>query len=71
MERRHRTRSGAYLALLVLAAVTACATDPQRVRERPAASEERPPIRVSRTGIPVLMDLPVIGVLFRRTTVVR
>jgi type II secretory pathway component GspD/PulD (secretin) len=30
-----------------------------------------PPRHESRTGVPILMDLPLIGFLFRRTTRVR
>lgn len=54
------------LALLaVLLTGVACAADRAHGREEP------PPIMESRTGVPLLMDLPVIGVLFRKTTVVR
>ena len=52
--------------------LTSCATDRDHVRDdQLGKSEEAPPIRVSRTGVPILMDLPVIGFLFGQTTVVR
>ena len=61
----------AALGCAVLLAVAACNTDSQfRDRDRGAPPAE--PARFeSRTGVPILMDIPVIGFLFCRTTVVR
>jgi hypothetical protein len=69
-----RRRSLSLLAALsgVLLATAACSTDPQRVRDGdPAPPPAEAPRYESRTGVPVLMDIPVIGFLFCRTTIVR
>lgn len=65
MRPHRRVRAWLALVALLLTGITACAADRTQVRDEP------PPILESRTGVPVLMDLPVIGVLFRKTTVVR
>ena len=67
-----RRRPGVLVALTCLLALSACSTDQQAVRPEGApAPEERTPRYESRTGVPVLMDLPLIGWMFRPTTVVR
>ena len=73
MQSRRPTRSKlALLALPLALAVTSCATDRDHVRDDLLEkSEGAPEIRVSRTGVPILMDLPVFGFLFGQTTVVR
>lgn len=61
------------LALLaVLLTTTACASDRDSIRnDAPEMNREELPIRVTRTGVPILMDVPVIGFLFSRTTTER
>ena len=62
----------ALLALPVLLTVTACASDRGSIRnDAPEMNREELPIRVTRTGVPILMDVPVIGFLFSRTTTER
>ena len=57
--------------LLALAAAS-CTTDLEQRRESlSVATEDQPPVLVSRTGVPILMDLPVIGFLFGRISIVR
>lgn len=68
MNRRRDIRSKLAPALLALAAVS-CTTDLEA--RGPQVVEEPWPVLVSRTGVPVLMDLPVVGFLFGRTTIVR
>jgi len=63
-------------SLLLASVLTACAAD-RDVREPTPASSPTDPaptspvVRETRTGVPVLMDLPGIGWLFRRTTTLR
>jgi hypothetical protein len=54
------------LALLALALAPACAADRDH-----ASGESGPPRYEARTGVPLLMDLPLLGFLFGRRTVVR
>ncbi len=62
----------ALLALPVLLVCTSCATDNESIRsDAPAVIEEEPPILMKRTGIPILMDVPILGFFFSRTTIVR
>ncbi len=56
------------LAALGLLVAAACSTDRTTVRAEPAAA---PATRESRTGVPILMDLPLIGTLFGSRTVTR
>jgi hypothetical protein len=56
-------------SLVLTAALTACAAD--RDAREPAPAPTSPILRETRTGVPVLMDLPGIGWLFRRTTTAR
>ncbi len=73
--RSHRLRAQlvGLAAMVVVTLLAGCSTDRQTLhREEPEArSEESPPRYESRTGVPVLMDLPLIGWMFRRTTTVR
>ena len=64
----HRRRYRLAVLLVLVVWTTSCATDEH------ARKEELPeprPTYVKRTGVPFLMDLPIIGALFRHTTVVR
>jgi hypothetical protein len=70
--RRRSPSLPAALSGAVLLAMASCSTDPQRVRDGGTASPTAEAPRFeSRTGVPILMDIPVIGFLFCRTTVVR
>ena len=62
---RTRLALGFSAMAVLLAALGACATD------RQAAATEPPPTFESRTGVPVLMDLPLIGWLFQHRVTVR
>lgn len=62
----------ALLALPVLLTCTSCASDNESIRRHaPALIEEEPPIFMKRTGVPILMDVPILGFFFSRTTIVR
>ena len=61
--RRQRPRR---LLLALLLVAPACAADRNH-----AAGEPPAPSYESRTGVPLLMDLPVLGFLFSRRTVAR
>ena len=68
--RRLSSRPAA-LCCAMLLAVGACSTD-SHARDRDRGGAPAEPARFeSRTGVPFLMDIPVIGFLFCRTTVVR
>jgi len=71
MKRRRRVaQCTPLLGAWLLAA--ACSTDSQYRRDDvPADPGLDPPRFESRVGVPILMDIPVLGVLFRRTTIVR
>ena len=64
--RRRRTPR---LRLAALLALAGCVSDAEQTPE--VELEPAPATSVSRTGVPVLMDLPVLGWLFRRETTVR
>jgi len=70
MSRPRSCRSAALLLVAAAVLAVSCATDGDKRRSEPSIPEARP-TAVQRTGVPLLMDLPVIGVLFRKTTVVR
>jgi hypothetical protein len=53
------------IALVLLGALSSCAAD------RRSRDTEPTPTYESRTGIPVLMDLPLIGWLFQHRVTVR
>ncbi len=61
------------LAILAVSlTVTACASDGESSRnDAPEMIREELHIRVTRTGVPILMDVPLIGFLFSRTTIER
>jgi hypothetical protein len=56
------------LLLALLAFAPACAADRNAAADADSAS---PPSYESRVGVPLLMDLPLIGFLFSRRTVRR
>lgn len=65
-------RSTICAILLVICAPTmGCAADQQSRREIEPAQAAPPPRYQKKTGVPILMDIPVLGVLFSRTTTVR
>jgi hypothetical protein len=62
----------AVVAVAIVLSAAACSAAPERIREGgPEASAPERPRFESRTGVPILMDIPLLGFLFRRTTVVR
>ena len=68
--RRSRWLLAPLLGACLLGAA-ACSTDSEHRRDEPPAPEPDPPRFESRVGVPILMDIPVIGFLFCRHTVVR
>ena len=71
-KRLRRSVPGALLLGALLSAAAACSTDAQyRCGDGPADPGLDPPRFESRVGVPILMDIPVLGVLFSRRTVVR
>ena len=54
---RSQTRSSPALACVLLASLASCATD------RATRAPDRP-IYESRTGVPILMDIPILGFFF-------
>jgi len=72
MTKRRRRSVPCALLGAVLTAAAACSTDSQYRRgDGPADLGLDPPRFESRVGVPILMDIPVLGVLFSRHTVVR
>ena len=70
LDRTVRSRSGLLALTLLVLASASCTSDLQRRADSHDVRGEEPPILVSRTGVPILMDIPVIGFLFGRTVVV-
>lgn len=68
-----KRKAAATLGVLLLS-LASCAADRNARMQTGAevpARESTPPRFESRSGIPVLMDLPIIGFLFGRTRQVR
>lgn len=70
--RRAGPRRASSQAVLALAAALAgCVAGGEARDPMPAAAEPAPVTYESRTGVPLLMDLPLVGWLFQRRVTVR
>jgi hypothetical protein len=56
----------------LIASTVACSADRHARRDdADVAAEAIPPASETRTGVPILMDIPIFGVLFRSQSTVR